>query len=192
MTQITDSPDVQSIKLLIQAFFDAINAADIEGVGTYFDPHANLTIIRQEPPRAPSSESPSTSSSYPQFAHVPSPTPSATEQTPNDAHESLQVVIRTDIARFLALLEEGRKRREGQPDLHIFEKPDLESTEIKVDALFAMAWCPFRVTFAETLHHYGTLVFTVGKEAEEAEWKIEGLTQNYRRTVGWEGERQFW
>ncbi|GIZ42501.1 hypothetical protein CKM354_000576700 [Cercospora kikuchii] len=188
MTQIKDSPEVKAIKALIQAFFDAINAADIEGLGTYFAPEANLTIIRQEPPRAPSSES---TSSYPQFAVIPSPAPTSAQRAQTDAKESLKVVIRTDIAHFLALLEEGRKRREGQPDLQIFEKPDLERTEVKVDALFAMAWCPFSVTFAEKLHHYGTLVFTVGKEAEEAKWKIEGLTQNYRRSVGWEGEKEF-
>ncbi|PPJ51571.1 hypothetical protein CBER1_09881 [Cercospora berteroae] len=190
MTQIKDSPEVQSIKSLIQAFFDAINAADIEGLGTYFAPEANLTIIRQEPPRAPSSES---TTSYPQFANIPSPCPTILQQQTSQSNEkkTLKVVIRTDITHFLALLEEGRKRREGQPDLHIFEKPDLERTEVKVDALFAMAWCPFSVTFAEKLHHYGTLVFTVGKEEGEAKWKIEGLTQNYRRSVGWEGEKEF-
>lgn len=73
--------------------------------------------------------------------------------------------------------------------MNIKETPDLEATDVKVDALFGMAWSPFKVTFDGVLHHYGTIVYTLVKV--EGKWTIEGLTQNYRRTVGWEAEREF-
>lgn len=56
---------------------------------------------------------------------------------------------------------------------------------MNLDALFACAWSPFKVTFDGVLHHYGTMVYTLGK-GDGGEWKIEGLTQNYRRTPGWD------
>lgn len=59
---------------------------------------------------------------------------------------------------------------------------------MNLDSLFACAWTPFKVLFDGTLHHYGTIVYTLGKE-ESGVWKIEGLTQNYRRTPGW-GENE--
>lgn len=60
-----------------------------------------------------------------------------------------------------------------------------DSTNVNLDHLFAAAWSPFRVTFDQVLHHYGEISYTLGKN-ESGEWKIEGLTQNYRRTPGWE------
>jgi len=90
--------------------------------------------------------------------------------------------MRTTIEKFIALLDEGQKHRKpGGPVLE--EQPDLEGTELKIDALFGSAWSPFRVTFDEVLHHYGVMVFNLGKQ--DGVWKIEGLTQSYRRTVGW-------
>lgn len=174
--------DVEAIKALIQAFFDSINAADPKSLQGHFFPSAGLTIIRQDPPRPDPEE---------QEAAAPSSSAAAA------AEEKLTVVIRTDIERFVKLLEEGQKRREGQPPgpvLH--EAPDLGATEVRVDALFATAWSPFRVTFDGVLHHYGTMAYTLGKTAvasggsgagtgAKKEWKIEGLTQNYRRTPGW-------
>ena len=43
--------DTRAIKALIQAFFDSINTADTKGLKSHFLPAANLTIIRQDPPR---------------------------------------------------------------------------------------------------------------------------------------------
>ena len=183
MTQMKkETPDVQAIKALIQKFFDAINDADTKALGTNFEsPDATLTIVKQDPPLNPSS------SNYPQYTSIPTP-PAATSSSSTE-EKSVKVVIRTTIERFIALLDAGKKRREGQPDLNIKETPDLEATDVRVDALFGMAWSPFKVTFDGVLHHYGTIVYTVVKK--EGEWKIEGLTQNYRRTEGWEGESEF-
>lgn len=176
MTQLPDHhADITAIKSLIQHFFDAINASDTKALGTHFFPTATLTIIRQEPPRNPSS------SYYPQYASLPVPKTQSSSTSSKD--EKLEVVMRTTIEKFIALLDEGQKHREpGQgPVLH--EAPDLERTEVKLDALLGSAWSPFSVTFDGVLHHYGVMCFTVGKGG--GEWKIEGLTQSYRRTVGW-------
>lgn len=173
--------DIRAIKALIQAFFDSINAADTKALKSHFLPAANLTIIRQDPPlRAPAD-----------------PEQRAAPGGGAADDEKLTVVIRTNIEQFVKLIDDGEKRRKGQPPgpvLH--ESPDLDATDVKVDALFAVAWSPFRVTFDGVLHHYGTMVYTLGKtEAGAAgsgggrEWKIANLTQNYRRTPGWpEGE----
>lgn len=164
--------DIKAIKALIQAFFDSINAADTKALRSHFLPAANLTIIRQDPPL-----------------------PADPEQRTNTAQsddEKLTVVIRTTIEQFVKLIDDSERRRKGQPPgpvLH--ESPDLDETDVKVDALFASAWSPFRVTFDGVLHHYGTMVYTLGKTEAGAgrEWKIANLTQNYRRTPGWpEGE----
>lgn len=165
--------DSRAIKALIQGFFDSINAADTKALGSHFFPAANLTIIRQDPPLAP-------------------PGPERAAGAPDD---KLTVVIRTTIEQFVKLIDDAEKRRKGQPPgpvLH--ESPDLDATDVKVDALFGVAWSPFKVTFDGVLHHYGTMVYTLGKTEAAGgggrkEWRIEGLTQNYRRTPGWpEGE----
>ncbi|KAF2110900.1 hypothetical protein BDV96DRAFT_583117 [Lophiotrema nucula] len=176
MTEAKDQgKDVEAIKALIQKFFDAINAADTEALGERFYANANLTIIRQEPPLSPSS------SNHPAYTSLPVPeVPSLV----NEGKEELKVMIRTTIEKFIALLEEGKKRREGKPGPELFEAPDLDSTDVKIDHLFSTAWSPFRVTFDGVLHHYGVMVYTFGKEGDE--WKIEALTQSYRRTPGWE------
>lgn len=169
--------DTRAIKALIQAFFDSINAADTKALKSHFLPAANLTIIRQDPPRPAD----------------PAAEGSAPAGTQDD--EKLTVVIRTTIEQFVKLIDDSERRRKGQPPgpvLH--ESPDLDATDVKVDALFANAWSPFRVTFDGVLHHYGTMVYTVGKTETAGsgggrEWKIANLTQNYRRTPGWpEGE----
>lgn len=175
--------NVEAIKALIQAFFDSINAADAKALQSHFFPSAGLTIIRQDPPREPSSLSSSPS------PLMSSSLSSLSTATCNDAiasaPEKLTVVIRTTIENFVKLVEDGQRRRPpGGPVIH--EAPALDATEVKIDALFAMAWAPFTVTFDGVLHHYGTMVYTLGKN-ENAEWKIEGLTQNYRRAPGWDG-----
>lgn len=199
MTQTKDSPQTHAIKSLIQSFFDAINAADTTALGNLFFPNANLTIIRQDPPRAPSEDN------FPQFTNIQGPEtsepdgPSSSATLNEDSNEdkngknkdSSTPVLRTPIESFIALLNAGKKRREGQPDLHIHERPDLDATRIKVEGLFAAAWSPFVVTFDGVLHQYGVLVYTLGKRGEGEKWRIEGLTQSYRRMVGWEGEREF-
>ncbi|POS77492.1 hypothetical protein DHEL01_v204126 [Diaporthe helianthi] len=171
--------DTRAIKALIQAFFDSINAADTKSLKSHFLPAATLAIIRQDPPR---------------------PADPAAGEGDNGAaaggDEKLTVVIRTTIEQFVKLLDDAERRRKGQPPgpvLH--ESPDLDATDIKFDALFGNAWSPFRVTFDGVLHHYGTMVYTLAKtEPADAaagasggrrEWKIAGLTQNYRRTPGW-------
>lgn len=185
MTQISrqQATDVEAIKALIQAFFDSINASDPKSLQTHFFPSANLTIIRQDPPRPAEDASHS------------APAPAAAAGEEGEGEEKLTVVTRTDIETFVKLLEEGERRRKGQPPgptLH--EAPDLGATEVRVDALFATAWAPFRVTFDGVLHHYGSMVYTLGKAERagdgegasgEKVWRIEGLTQNYRRTPGW-------
>ncbi|KAJ4417244.1 hypothetical protein N0V82_006277 [Gnomoniopsis sp. IMI 355080] len=163
-TTITD--DIRAIKALIQAFFDSINAADTKALASHFFPSAGLTIIRQDPPRDPEA-------------------PGGDASTAKD--EKLTVVIRTTIEQFVKLIDDGQKRRDGQPPGPVIhEWPELDITDIKIDALFAVAWSPFKVTFDGALHHYGTMVFTLGKTGSDSkEWKIEGLTQNYRRAPGW-------
>lgn len=160
---ITD--DIRAIKALIQAFFDSINAADTKSLKSHFFPSAGLTIIRQDPPLDPGA--------------------SGDANTDQDAN--LTVLIRTNIEQFVKLIEDGEKRRKGQPPGPVLlEWPELDATEVKIDALFGVAWSPFKVTFDGVLHHYGTMVYTVGKTGPDSkEWKIEGLTQNYRRTPGW-------
>lgn len=160
------SEDIKAIKALIQAFFDSINAADPKTLGSHFFPSAGLTIVRQDPPL---------------------PSESSGDADARAQDEKLTVVMRTDIEKFVQLIEDGQKRREGQPPGPVIhEAPDLDATEVKIDALFAMAWSPFKVTFDGVLHHYGKFVYTFGKTgAGEKKWKIEGLTQNYRRTPGW-------
>lgn len=175
-----DFEDTRAIKALIQAFFDSINAADTKSLKSHFLPAASLTIIRQDPPRPVDPEEGSSGTSA-------------------SDDEKLTVVIRTTIEQFVKLIDDSEKRRKGQPPgpvLH--ESPDLDATDVKLDALFGNAWSPFRVTFDGVLHHYGTMVYTLAKtEPADAagasggrrEWKIAGLTQNYRRTPGWpEGE----
>jgi len=176
MTQLNSHhEDISAIKQLIQRFFDAINASDTKALGSHFFPTANLTIVRQEPPRNPSP------SYHPEFTSIPVPTTSP----PLESNEKLQVVIRTTIEKFIALINEGEKHRKpGGPVLD--EQPDLVGTDVKIDGLFGMAWSPFRVTFDGVLHHYGVMAFTVGREGGGKEWKIEGLTQSYRRTLGWD------
>lgn len=163
--QLTE--DVKAIRALIQAFFDAINAADTKALQAQFFPSANLTIIRQDPPLAPGADA--------QGAE----------------EDKLTVLIRTPIEKFIKLVEDGQKRRKGRPGPDLHETPDLDATEVAIDALFGVAWSPFKVTFDGVLHHYGTMVYTLGKlDAGDGkkEWRVEGLTQNYRRTPGWPAE----
>ncbi|KAF2730451.1 hypothetical protein EJ04DRAFT_515246 [Polyplosphaeria fusca] len=183
MTKLKDHHhDITSIKSLIQAFFDAINAADTHALASHFFPSANLTILRQDPPLPPS---PTHYPAYASLAPIPTTPSPHSISTPE---EKLSVVIRTSIENFIALIEEGKKRREGKPGPSLFEKPDLDATDVKIDGLFASAWSPFSVTFDGVLHHYGVMVYSLGKGEdgeEERRWRIEGLTQNYRRTPGW-------
>lgn len=181
-----DLEDTKAIKALIQAFFDSINAADTKSLKSHFLPAASLTIIRQDPPRPadPAAEEGSGGNGGGAAAAA-------------DDDEKLTVVIRTTIEQFVKLLDDAERRRKGQPPgpvLH--ESPDLDATDVKFDALFGNAWSPFKVTFDGVLHHYGTMVYTLAKAGAargggggKREWKIAGLTQNYRRTPGWpEGE----
>lgn len=178
--------NVEAIKALIQAFFDSINAADAKALQSHFFPSAGLTIIRQDPPREPSSSlSSSPSPSLLSSSSSSSLSTAACHDATAPASEKLTVVIRTTIENFVKLIEDGQRRRPpGGPVIH--EAPALDATEVKIDVLFAMAWAPFTVTFDGVLHHYGTMVYTLGKK-DDAEWKIEGLTQNYRRAPGWDG-----
>jgi len=52
---------------------------------------------------------------------------------------------------------------------------------------FATAWSPFRVTFDGVLHHYGVMAYTLGRDGLGG-WRVEGLTQSYRRTPGWDDD----
>lgn len=148
MTQLTpETCETLSIKDLITTFFAAINASDPSSLGPLFFPHANLVILRQDPPLKPSS------SNYPQYSHLPVP---RAENPSPESKEKLSVVIRTDIETFIKMLEDGKKRRDGQPDLpELHEEPDLKGTVVKIDSEFGMAWSPFHVTFDGVLHHYG-------------------------------------
>jgi hypothetical protein len=183
MTHTKDTHhDTAAIKTVIQCFFDAINAADTVALATHFFASANLTIIRQDPPLPPST------TNYPAYVSLPVPQPPTSTSPATSEEDRLTVVIRTSIEKFIALIEEGKKRREGKPGPTLFEKPDLAATDVKIDAAFANAWSPFSVTFDGVLHHYGIMVYTLGKAEVEGEkkWRIEGLTQSYRRTPGWE------
>lgn len=170
--------DVEAIKALIQAFFDAINAADTHALQSHFYPSAGLTILRQDPPRDPPPSSPSSSTT--------------------EKKESLTVVIRTTIENFVQLIDDAQRRRPPGSGPVLHEAPALDATEVRLDGRFGTAWAPFTVTFDGVLHHYGTMVYTLGRgdddddKDEEAGgsggWKIEVLTQSYRRTPGWEGD----
>lgn len=186
LEKATHITHVAALKNLIGYFFDAINASDPKQLQKLFYPGARVGILKQEPPRAPPAEDDDALAS----------TATVTSSGKAEQQERLVVVIRTDIETFVKLLEDGEKKRReggssGGPDV-IREVPDLDQTEVRTDGLFATAWCPFRVYFDGVLHHYGTFVFTfghvqMGAGAESWMWRIEGLTQSYRRTVGWEG-----
>jgi hypothetical protein len=92
------------------------------------------------------------------------------------------------IEQFIALIEEGQKRRKGKPGPKLHEAPNLNETAVTVDALFASAVSPFTVTFDGVLHHYGQMVFNFWKDGGEDDWRIQNVTQIYRRTPGWENE----
>ncbi|CAK3771281.1 Hypothetical predicted protein [Lecanosticta acicola] len=194
MTQTTfHTEEIHAIKSLIQAFFDRINASDPSGLQTLFVPHAHLTIIRQDPPALPP---------------PPPSTTTTTTTTSNNEAQKLTLALQTSIESFIEMLQDGSKPPGSGPVVH--EMPDLDATDVRVDGLFACAWCPFRVTFDGALHHFGNFVFTLGKvdggdggdgngdeggkkkkkKKKKKEWRFEGLTQNYRRTPGWEGEGQ--
>lgn len=173
MTAVQDLKDVEAIKALIRSFFDAINASDPKALQALCAPKTNLTIIRQDPPRPPPAHS--------RWAELPQAQVRVSKVVEKD--EKITVVLRCDIETFVKLIEDGNKRRHGRlPEIH--EAADLEATDIKVDELFASAWSPFRVTFDGVLHHFGTFVYTFGRV--DGSWVFEGLTQNYRRTPGWE------
>lgn len=163
--------DVRAIKALIRAFFNSINSADAKALQSHFFPSAGLTILRQDPPLPPESSDDDNNNN----------------NNSNVEEGKLTIVLRTTIEKFVKLIEDGEKRRKDQPPgpvLH--ESPDLDATDIKIDALFATAWSPFKVTFDGVLHHYGTMAYTLCKTGTGLkDWKIEGLTQNYRRTPGW-------
>lgn len=173
----TAASESKSVKSLIDSFFAAINASDTKALQALFFPSASLTILRQDPPL---------------------PKPKSSSHQSADSNK-VTVVIRTDIEAFIKLIEEGEKKRkrEGKKGPELVETPDLDKTKVEVDAGFGMAWSPFEVTFDGVLHHYGTMVYTLGKtpngeHAGREEWRIEGLTQSYRRTPGWhEPNRSF-
>lgn len=192
MTATKDIDDIEAIKTLIQAFFDRVNENDPPGLQNLFVPNAHLTILRQDPPLPPPDSS--AAASLPQPAHP------AHSQTSADPKISL--VYQSPIESFIKMLEdsERRKKPSDKPVPKVHEMPNLDATDVKVDGLFAQAWCPFTVTFDGLLHHYGYFSYTFGKTAEKSEyegkvkgrgdkkrWRLEGLTQNYRRTPGWEG-----
>lgn len=186
MTAIKETPEVHAIKALIQSFFDRINTSDAKGLATLFLPNANLSILRQDPARDPAFDPPW--SSIPLPRNDPATSPDAEED-----EEKITVVLRTSIEKFVEIIEDGEKKRKGKPGPKVHETPDLEATVVKIDHLFGAAWSPFRVTFDGVLHHYGTFAFTFGRVdgGEEGKvWRLEGLTQNYRRTRGWKEGRQ--
>lgn len=193
MTATKDIEDVEAIKALIQAFFDRVNDNDPAGLQALFVPNANLTILRQDPPRPPPSSS---------FA-VSLPLPSQTSPPSSEAKEKISQIFQSSIESFIKMIEDGNKRKKpGQPVPTVHEVPNLDAADVKVDHLFAQAWCPFAVTFDGVLHHYGFFAYTFGKTVEKSEydgkeekagsgkkmWRFEGLTQNYRRTPGWDSE----
>lgn len=188
MTATKDIDDIEAIKALIQSFFDRVNENDPPGLQGLFVPNANLTILRQDPPHPPPSSS------------LASSLPQATTRTPESQDEErITTVYTSPIEHFIKMIEDGNRRRKpGVPVPKVHEVPNLDATDVKVDGLFAQAWCPFTVTFDGVLHHYGYFSYTFGKTRERSEydgegkrekvWRFEGLTQNYRRTLGWEGE----
>lgn len=177
MTATQDFDEIEAIKALIQNFFHAINASDTHALQTLFAPTANLTMMRQKPARPD-----------PAASLVSAPT--ASDEEPG----SITRVFSTTIEVFIAMIEEGERKRKragapAGPKLH--EWPLLEETHVKVDGLFGMAWSPFRVTFDGVLHHYGQFVYTMGKvgvEGGSRKWRVEALTQSYRSTPGWESK----
>lgn len=185
MTAIKENQDVQAIKALIQSFFDRINDSDAKGLGKLFIPNANLSIIRQDPARDPPSES--------LWSSVPLPRKATMNSHSTEEKEKLTVVLRISVEKFVKMIEDGEKKRKGKPGPKVHEVPDLDATDVKVDHLFGAAWSPFRVTFDGVLHHYGTFAFTFGKveEGSREVWRVEGLTQNYRRTTGWDEPHDF-
>ncbi|KAK3061466.1 hypothetical protein LTS18_006143 [Coniosporium uncinatum] len=183
------SSDTESIKRLIQHFFDTINAADTKALQATFLPEGNITIIRQDPPSNPPPISVNN-------------IPSSTISNPKPP-QTVTVVARLPIESFVKLLDDAERRRREQPPGHghqpkLFEKPDLEKTEVEVEGLVGCAWSPFEVTFDGVMHHYGTMVFTVVKHLERGKgevegegeglegWRVSGVSQSYRRTEGWD------
>jgi hypothetical protein len=160
---ISSDANTQSVKALIESFFSAINASDNKALQSLFFPSASLAIIRQDPP-------------LPQNSPPPPPD-----------ENKITVVMRTNIETFIKLVEEGerKRKREGKKGPELVETPDLAGTKVEVDGGFGMAWSPFEVTFDGKLHHYGIMAYTLGRESGGA-WRVEGLTQSYRRTPGWD------
>ncbi|KAK4503831.1 hypothetical protein PRZ48_004746 [Zasmidium cellare] len=194
MTATKDLDDIEAIKALIQSFFDRVNDNDPPGLQTLFAPNAHLTILRQDPPRAP----PSSSSG----ASLPQPK-APTEPDSKDDEDKISLVYQSTIESFIKLIEDGNRRKKpgDKPVPTVHEVPNLDATDVKIDGLFAQAWCPFTVTFDGVLHHYGFFAYTFGKTRERSEykgesggegkrWRFEGLVQDYRRTPGWEGESE--
>ncbi|KAK4626958.1 hypothetical protein CLAFUW4_04339 [Fulvia fulva] len=184
MTAIKDArlyDDIEAIKALIQAFFDRVNNNDPQGLQHLFVPSAHLTILRQFPDLAPPQTSP--------WSELPQP--SLTSTTSNE--QKISLVYQSSIEAFIKLIEDGNKRKDPKkPVPKVHEVPDLDATDVKVDGIFATAWCPFSVTFDGVLHHYGTFVYTFGKDGHssggletEKDLKLETLVQSYRRTPGW-------
>ncbi|KAF2170171.1 hypothetical protein M409DRAFT_51921 [Zasmidium cellare ATCC 36951] len=195
MTATKDLDDIEAIKGLIQAFFDRVNANDPPGLQALFVPNAHLTILRQDPPRPPP---PSSSGAY--LPQPPTPTP-IKEQEEQD--NKISLIYQSTIEAFIKLIQDGNRRKKpgDKPVPTVHEVPNLAATDVRVDGDFAQAWCPFTVTFDGVLHHYGFFAYTFGKtrersvgkdggegEGKRKEWRFEGLTQDYRRTPGWEGD----
>lgn len=118
MTATKDSSDVEAIKKLISSFFDSINAADTKALLSHFWPCANLTIIRQDPPLPPPTDSLAAATPQPSSSDALSATLGADK-------EKLTVVMRVPIESFVKLIEDGQKRRKGKPGPELHEKPDL-------------------------------------------------------------------
>lgn len=178
--------EVKAIKALIQSFFNAINAADTEALRSHFVPSAGLTIIRQDPPLPPHG-TPSSPGAGAGAGAVATRDDDG-EKEEEKEEERLTVVLRTTIEDFIKLLDDDKKRRAGRPGPALHEAPDLDATEVRVDALFGVAWSPFAVTFDGVLHHYGTMAYTLGRVGVGGGakgWRVQGLTQSYRRTPGW-------
>ncbi|EME46178.1 hypothetical protein DOTSEDRAFT_70240 [Dothistroma septosporum NZE10] len=187
MTAIKDAAlydDVAAIKALIKAFFDRVNKNDPKGLQQLFVPAAHLSILRQQPDRAPPEAS--------QWSAALQPA----AQSITSSAEKITTVYQDSIEAFIKLVEDGNKRKDPKkPWPKIDEMPDLDATDVKVDGLFATAWCPFSVFFDGVLHHYGTFVYTFGKDRQssggsvtEKDFKFETLLQKYTRTPGWGGD----
>lgn len=164
MTQIELEPEAGAIRSLIATFFAAITAADTKALQALFYPAASLSIIRQDPALPPD------------------------EKPPPPGDNKVRVVLRTDIETFIRMVDEAerRRRREGRGGPAIVETPDLGRTRVQVDAGIATAWSPFEVTFDGTLHHYGTMLYTLARAEDGEGWLVHSLTQSYRRAPGWE------